>query len=106
MVRSLASFSTSKLARIVANIKDDADEVDKQAAIIQAASLKTEREKQAEERELADSARGQQNAIYQLQLKEAAAREQDRKRKSRQRVSCTETDNNRRRVEIFPQLAH
>ena len=95
MARSLASFSTSKLSGIVANIGKDADDVDKLAAIIQAGSLKAERNEQTEERQLAGLAKEKQNAIYELQLQAAAAREQDRKGRNCSRVSLIKADINR-----------
>lgn len=80
MPRGLVSFSTNKLDRIIADIKTDADEISKLVPLISERLQRIEREAQREERHHAGLARAAQEVFLDQQIKEAAFRDEERRR--------------------------
>ncbi|KAL8747305.1 MAG: hypothetical protein Q9190_000811 [Brigantiaea leucoxantha] len=80
--RSAASFSTSKLDKILEQICQDADDLDKLIPIVQGRLDRGERENASEERRLAGLARAEVLAFIHEQREDKLQRDLDRKSKS------------------------
>lgn len=79
MLRSIASFSTTKLDKILAQLRQDADDVEKLVPIVQERIARGERENAAEERRLAGIARAELSAFIQEQREDKVQRDLDRR---------------------------
>ncbi|KAL8686929.1 MAG: hypothetical protein Q9218_006759, partial [Villophora microphyllina] len=79
MLRSITSFSTTKLDKILEQLRQDADDVEKLVPIVQERIVRGERENAADERRLAGIARAELSAFIQEQRQDKVQRESDRK---------------------------
>ncbi|KAI4248357.1 MAG: hypothetical protein LQ352_005928 [Teloschistes flavicans] len=79
MLRSIISFSTTKLDQILEQLRQDADDVEKLVPIVQERIVRGERENAAEERRLAGVARAELSTFIQEQREDKVQRDLDRK---------------------------
>ena len=86
MLRSVASFSTAKLDKILEQLRQDADDIDKLVPVVRERLEKGERDDAAEERRLAGISRAEISTFIQEQRVDKFQRDLDRKRTRQKEV--------------------